>query len=65
MDEGPTAHWPNLILRLDKGLAAHWANLILQGQVGIMGPLHTRWALSLKRDEGPTAHRVNLLSQEG
>ena len=41
MDEGPTAHWPNLILRMDEGLAAHWVNLILQGQIGTMGQLHT------------------------
>ena len=40
-DEGPTADWLNLILRIDAGLVAHWVNLIFQGKLGMRGPLHT------------------------
>ena len=55
-DEGPTAHWLNLILRMDKGLVAHWVNLISQAVLAMRGSLHTGWTSSLRSDEGPTGH---------
>ena len=45
MDEGPTAHWVNLIFEAesdesDEGPNAHLVNLIYQAESGMRGSLH-------------------------
>ena len=40
-EEGPTAHWVNLIIGRDEGLVAHWVSLIFQAKLGMRGSLHT------------------------
>ena len=41
------------------GLAAHWLNPYLSK--GMSGPLHARYTSSIRRNERPTAHRLNLI----
>ena len=86
MDEGPTAHWPNLILRMDEGPTAHWVNLLSQEGwrvhctlvnllslcklhlERVKGSLHTGWTLSFRPSYGWGAHctlPAKLHLQEG
>ena len=80
MDEGLVAHWVSLIFQGQLGMhtgnlhhsgmraGCTLANFHLSGSVRDKGLLHTSIGAprsSLRRNDGPTAHSVNLLCQEG
>ena len=70
MDEGLVAHWSPSSLR-NKGPTAHWVSLISQEADGLTAQYIYIYIYiyigkhPLRKDEGHTAHSVNLLSQEG